>query len=315
MRYANILETIGNTPLVELKSFNPRPNVQIFAKLEGVNPSGSIKDRIARKMIEQAESQHLLTKDSILLEPTSGNTGVALALVANMKGYPFTAVVSDKGTQDKRKLLELYGADIITSPGAAGSNGAVWLAQELVKQDKRYVMLYQYGNEANAIAHYETTGVEIIKDMPDVNVFVAGLGTGGTLTGVARRLKEHNKNIRVIAAEPVKGDSIQGLRNLGDGFVPPVLDQSVLDARLLVSSHDAWMRTCQLKVQEGILAGPSSGAVLEIALRVAATMDRGKIVIILADGGWKYISEGRWTTPISSQSSIAASVENIVPVK
>lgn len=302
MRYANILETIGNTPMIELKSFNPRPGVQIFAKLEGVNPSGSIKDRIAKKMIEQAETQHRLTSDSILMEPTSGNTGVALALVANMMGYPFTAVISEKGTQDKRRLLELYGAAIITSPGSAGSNGAIRLAQELVKQDKRYVMLYQYGNEANAAAHYETTAAEILKDMPGVNVFVAGLGTGGTLTGIARRLKMHDPSIRIVAAEPVQGESIQGLRSLADGFVPPVLDQSVIDARLLVSSHDAWMRTLQLKAREGIFAGPSSGAVLEVALRVAESMEQGKIVITLADGGWKYMSEEHWMTKLPSSS-------------
>src|SRR3982074_2544961 len=181
MRYDSLLDTIGNTPLVELESFSPRPGVQIFAKMEGANPSGSLKDRIARTMIEQAEAQGRLPAGSILLEPTSGNTGVALALVANLKGYPFTAVVSEKGTQEKRRLLELYGANIITSPGSAGSNGAIRLAQELITQDKRYVMLYQYGNEANALAHYETTGAEILEDMPDVNVFVAGLGTGGTL--------------------------------------------------------------------------------------------------------------------------------------
>jgi len=312
MRYANILETIGNTPLVELKSFNTRPGVQLFAKLEGINPSGSIKDRIAKKMIEQAEAQHLLTSKSIILEPTSGNTGVALALVANMKGYPFTAVISDKGTQDKRRLLELYGANIITSPGSAGSNGAVRLAQEVVQQDRQYVMLYQYGNEANAAAHYETTATEIIKDMPGLNVFVAGLGTGGTLTGVARRLKMHDPTIHVVAAEPVQGDSIQGLRNLADGFVPPVLDLSVIDERLLVSIHDAWMRTLQLKAQEGIFAGPSSGAVLEVALRVAATMNRGKIVIILADGGWKYMSEDHWMTKFPPQPPVAATDDRVV---
>lgn len=305
MRYANLLETIGDTPLIELKSFNPRPDVHIFAKLEGNNPSGSIKDRIAKKMVEQAEAQNLLKADSILLEPTSGNTGVALALVANLKGYPFTAVVSEKGTQDKRRLLELYGADIITSPGKAGSNGAVRLAQELVQQDKRYVMLYQYGNEANAAAHYETTAVEIIKDMPDIDVFVGGLGTGGTLTGVGRRLKRHNPATRIVAAEPVQGDSIQGLRNLADGFVPPVLDQSIIDSRLLVSSREAWQRTLQLKALEGIFAGPSSGAVLEVALRVAANMKSGKIAIILADGGWKYISEDHWMTKLPSFSSLA----------
>lgn len=305
MRYANILETIGNTPLVELKSFNPRPGVQVFAKLEGVNPSGSIKDRIAKKMIEQAEAQHLLKAGSILLEPTSGNTGVALALVAHMKGYSFTAVVSEKGTQDKRRLLELYNADILLSPGSAGSNGAIQLARKLVSQDKRYVMLYQYGNEANATSHYETTAVELLKDLPDINLFVAGLGTGGTLTGTARRLKWHHPSIRVVAAEPVQGDSIQGLRNLADGFIPPVLDSSVIDARLLVSSQDAWRRTLQLKEQEGIFAGPSSGAVLEVALREAATMQHGKIGIILADGGWKYMSEERWTTQFPALAPVA----------
>lgn len=312
MRYANILETIGNTPLVELNTFRLRPGVHIFAKLEGSNPSGSIKDRIARKMIEQAEAQHLLTSNSILVEPTSGNTGVALALVAKMKGYPFTAVISDKGTQDKRRLLELYDANIITSPGAAGSNGAIRLAQDVVQQDSRYVMLYQYGNAANATAHYETTGEEIIKDMPDVDVFVAGLGTGGTLTGIGRRLKKYDPAIRVVAAEPVHGESIQGLRSLADGFVPPVLDQSVIDARQLVSSHDAWMRTLQLKAQEGIFAGPSSGAVLEVALRVAATMKRGKIVIILADGGWKYMSEDHWMKQSPLQTPLATMAADAV---
>jgi [CysO sulfur-carrier protein]-thiocarboxylate-dependent cysteine synthase len=294
MRFNNILATIGNTPTVELSSFSPRPGVQIYAKLEGFNPSGSIKDRIALKMIEQAEQQGRIKADSIILEPTSGNTGVALAMVARMKGYPFTAVVSEKGTQDKRKLLQLYGARMILSPGSAGSNGAVYLGRDLAQQDPRYVLLYQYGNEANSLAHYETTGSEIVQDVPDVDVFVGGLGTGGTLTGVGRRLKEHNPAARIVGVEPVQGDSIQGLRNLADGFVPPVLDLNVLDERMQISSNDAWIRTLQLKEQEGIFAGPSSGAVLEVALRVANNMERGKIVIILADGGWKYMSEERW---------------------
>ncbi|HVB22495.1 MAG TPA: cysteine synthase family protein [Ktedonobacteraceae bacterium] len=313
MYYHNVLETIGNTPLVALESFSPRPGVELFAKMEGANPSGSLKDRIARKMIEQAEAQGLLKADSILLEPTSGNTGIALALVANMKGYPFTAVISEKGTQEKRRMLELYGASIITSPGAAGSNGAVRLAQELVQQDKRYVMLFQYGNEANPAAHYETTAVEIVRDMPDLDVLVAGLGTGGTLTGIGRRLKQYNKAIRIVGAEPVQGDSIQGLRNLADGFVPPVLNQSLLDSKFLVSSQQAWLRTLQLKEQEGIFAGPSSGAVLDVALRVADGMEKGKIVIILADGGWKYMSERHWTTKepetAYAMASIGASLE------
>lgn len=294
MYYSNVLETIGNTPLIELKSFSPRPGVQIFAKMEGVNPSGSIKDRIGKKMIEQAEAQGLLRRGSHLLEPTSGNTGVALALIAGMKGYPFTAVVSEKGTQEKRRMLELYGANIILSPGSAGSNGAIRLAQELVQREKRYVMLFQYGNPANASAHYETTGVEILRDLPDVNVLVAGLGSGGTLTGAGRRLKRHNSAIRIVAAEPVQSESIQGLRSLADGFIPPVLDQSLLDDRLLIGSQQAWLRTLQLREQEGIFAGPSSGAVLDVALRVSAGMDKGKIVIILADGGWKYLSEQNW---------------------
>jgi cysteine synthase len=295
MRYSSILDTIGNTPLVELKSFSPRPSVQIFAKLEGVNPSGSIKDRIAKKMIEEAEASGKLTPGSILLEPTSGNTGIALAMIARVKGYPFIAVLPDNVTQERRQMLELYGARIILSDGTQGSNGAVKLAQDLASKDDRYVMLYQYGNDANPRAHYEGTSLEIINDLPDLDVFVAGLGTGGTLTGNGRRLKEYNPAIRIVAAEPLQGDAVQGLRSLEDGFVPPVLDQSLLDARILVSSRDAIRRTRQLKDQEGIFAGPSCGAALHAALRVAASMERGKIVVILADGGWKYLSEDLWT--------------------
>lgn len=308
MYYRNVLETIGNTPLIELERFSPRPGVRLFAKMEGMNPSGSIKDRIAKKMIEQAEAQNLLKQGSILLEPTSGNTGIALALAANLKGYPFTAVVSDKGTQDKRRMLELYGATVITSPGAAGSNGAIRLAQQLVEQEKRYVMLYQYGNEANAVAHYETTAVEILHDMPDLDILVAGLGTGGTLTGIGRRLKAYNPAIRLAAVEPVQGQSIPGLRNLADGFVPPVLDQTILDERMYVSSQEAWRRTLELKEHAGIFAGPSSGAVLEAALRIAATIQSGKIVVILADGGWKYLSERNWTSFTSFSPDASAAV-------
>ena len=295
MRYGSILDTIGNTPLVELKSFSPRPGVQIFAKLEGFNPSGSIKDRIAKLMIEEAEASGKIKPGSILLEPTSGNTGIALAMIARVKGYPFTAVMPDNVTQERRQMLQLYGANIVYSEGALGSNGAVKLAQEMASKDDRFVMLYQYGNEANPRAHYEGTAVEIIKDLPDLDVFVAGLGTGGTLTGDARRLKEYNPTIKVVAAEPLQGDGVQGLRSLEDGFVPPVLDQALLDARILVSGRDAIRRTRQLKDQEGIFAGPSCGAALHAALRVASTMDRGKIVVILADGGWKYLSEDLWT--------------------
>jgi [CysO sulfur-carrier protein]-thiocarboxylate-dependent cysteine synthase len=295
MRYSSILDTIGNTPLVELKSFGPRPGVQIFAKLEGFNPSGSVKDRIAKMMVEEAEASGNVKPGSVLLEPTSGNTGVALAMIARVKGYEFVAVMPDNVTQERRKMLELYDAQIIYSDGALGSNGAVKLAQELASKDDRYIMLYQYGNDANPRAHYEGTALEIIKDLPDLDVFVAGLGTGGTLTGNGRRLKEYNPAIKIVAAEPLQGDGVQGLRNLEDGFVPPVFDQSLLDAKILVSARDAIFRTRQLKDQEGIFAGPSSGAALHAALRVAATMDRGKIVVILADGGWKYLSEDLWT--------------------
>lgn len=295
MRYSSILDTIGNTPLVELQSFSPRPGVQIFAKLEGANPSGSIKDRIAKKMIEDAEASGKITPDTILLEPTSGNTGIALAMIARVKGYRFTAVMPDNVTRERRQMLELYGANIIFSDGTRGSNGAVRLAKELAKSDDRYLMLYQYGNDANPRAHYDGTALEIIQDLPDVDVFVAGLGTGGTITGNARRLKEYNPAIKIVAAEPLQGEGVQGLRSLEDGFVPPVLNQSLIDAKILVMSVDAIRRTRQLKDQEGIFAGPSCGAALHAALRVASSMESGKIVVILADGGWKYLSEDLWT--------------------
>lgn len=300
MLYGSILETIGNTPLVELKSFSPRPGVQIFAKLEGANPSGSIKDRVAKKMVEEAEADGRLKPGAILLEPTSGNTGIALAMIARVKGYQFVAVMPDNVTQERRQMLELYGAQIVFSDGSLGSNGAVRMAQEMARSDDRYVMLYQYGNSANPRAHYEGTAVEIIRDLPDIDVFVAGLGTGGTLTGAARRLKEYNPAIKVVAAEPMQGEGVQGLRSLEDGFVPPVLDQSLLDAKFLVSSLDAIRCTRRLKDQEGIFAGPSCGAALHVALRVAATMERGKIVVILADGGWKYLSEDLWTRDLNT---------------
>jgi len=295
MRYSSILETIGNTPLVELKSFSPRPGVEIYAKLEGANPSGSIKDRVAKKMIEVAEADGTLKSDSIILEPTSGNTGIALAMIARIKGYQFVAVMPDNVTSERRQMLELYGAQIIYSDGTQGSNGAVRMAKEILGKNERYVMLYQYGNRANPLAHYEGTAAEIIRDLPDIDVFVAGLGTGGTLTGNARRLKEYNPAIRIVAAEPQQGDAVQGLRSLEDGFVPPILDQSLLDAKILVSSVDSIRRTRQLKDQEGIFAGPSCGASLHAALRVAASLEQGKIVTILADGGWKYLSEDLWT--------------------
>lgn len=309
MRYGSILETIGNTPLVELKSFSPRPGVELYGKLEGWNPTGSIKDRVALQMIEDAERQGLLKPGALLLEPTSGNTGIALAMIARLKGYQFVAVMPDNVTNERRQMLELYGATIIFSPGALGSNGAVRRAKELVASDERYVMLYQYGNEANPRAHYNGTALEIIRDLPDLDVCVAGLGTGGTLTGVGRRLKEYNAAIRVVAAEPLQGEGVQGLRSLEDGFVPPIFDRSLLDAKILVSGLDALRRTRQLKDQEGIFAGPSCGAALHAAFRVAKSMERGKIVVILADGGWKYLSEDLWTRDLGElEDSLEAKV-------
>ncbi len=299
MRYGSILETIGNTPLVELKSFSPHPGVQIFAKLEGANPTGSIKDRIALKMIEEAEASGRLKAGSIVLEPTSGNTGIGLAMICRVKGYKFVAVMPDNVTKERQQMLELFGAKIIQSDGRQGSNGAVRMAKKLVEEDERYVMLYQYGNPANPRAHYDGTAVEIIRDLPDLDVFVAGLGTGGTLTGTAKRLKEYNPAIKVIAAEPLQGDAVQGLRSLDDGFIPPVLDQSLLDGKILVPSIDAIQRTRQLKDQEGIFAGPSCGAALHAAIRTAEQMEQGKVVVILADGGWKYLSEDLWTRDIN----------------
>jgi cysteine synthase len=295
MRYGSILETIGNTPLVELKSFSPRPGVAIYAKLEGTNPTGSVKDRIALRMIEEAEAKGTLKPGATLLEPTSGNTGIALAMIARIKGYSFIAVMPDNVTSERRQMLELYGAQIISSPGTLGSNGAIELAKELVAQNEHYTMLYQYGNPANPNAHYYGTAPEIIRDLPDIDLFVAGLGTGGTLTGVARRLKEYNPAIKVIAAEPMQGEAVQGLRSLEDGFVPPIFDSSLIDGKILVYAMDSIRRTRQLKDQEGIFAGPSCGASLHAALRAAHSMEKGKIVTLLADGGWKYLSEDLWT--------------------
>jgi cysteine synthase len=300
MLYTSMLDLIGNTPLVELRRLSPSPAVRLYAKLEGQNPTGSIKDRIALAMIEQAEADGRLHAGSIILEPTSGNTGIGLAMIARIKGYRFIAVMPDNVSHERRQMLELYGAEIITSDGRLGSNGAVALANEIAAAHPEYVLLYQYGNPANPGAHYATTAPEIIRDLPDLDVFVAGLGTGGTLTGCGRRLKEHNPAIRVVAAEPLQGEGVQGLRSLADGFIPPVLDAAVLDAKILVHATDAIQAMRALAEQEGIFAGPSCGAALHAALRVARTMERGKLVVILADGGWKYLSEDLWTRDLGA---------------
>ena len=294
MKSDDILDAIGNTPLVELPRMSPKNGIRIFAKLEGTNPTGSLKDRIVKYMLEQAERSGELTKDKTILEPTSGNTGIALAMIGRRKGYKVKVVIPENATPERRQLLEIFGAELIYSDGTKGSNGAIELAQKLVAQDPTLYMPFQYGNPANPMAHYETTGVEILNDVPDVDVFVAGLGTGGTLMGVGRRLKEHNPKTRVIAVEPHPGDLVQGLRSLDEGFIPPILDTTLLDGKIMVDSRCAFAATKDLTNKEGIFAGVSSGAVVHVAIRMAHRMEKGNIVVILCDTGWKYISLGVW---------------------
>ncbi len=302
----DIVEAVGNTPLVELPRFSPKPGVRIFAKLEGNNPTGSLKDRIAKSMIEAAERSGELTPEKTILEPTSGNTGIALAMIARRKGYRITVVVPENVTVERRQLLELYGAEIAFSDPARGTNGSIELAQKLAR-DPKYFMPYQYGNPANPQAHYETTGAEIVRDLPDVDVFIAGLGTGGTLMGVGRRLKEHNPKVKIIAVEPHPGDLVQGLRSLDDGFIPPILDLRLLDGKIIVDSRCAFAATKDLMRREGIFAGVSSGAALHCAVRVARRMEQGNIVVLLADGGWKYVSLGVWQKDLPDIPEDAAS--------
>jgi [CysO sulfur-carrier protein]-thiocarboxylate-dependent cysteine synthase len=286
----SLLGLIGNTPLVELPRLSP-PGRTIYAKLEGQNPTGSIKDRVALAMVEAAD----LKPGQQLLEPTSGNTGISLALVAKLKGLELTCVMPSNATPERRALLELYGASIIESPGNEGSNGAVRLAQEITAADDRYVMLFQYGNEANPQAHYEGTGMEIARDLGRVDALVAGLGTGGTLMGTGRRLREAFPDIQVVAAEPLPGDPVMGLRSLEDGYIPPILDVSKLDRKLLVTNAEAAAAVRVLLEREGIFAGVSAGAVVHVARRIADELPEGAVVVcVLADGGWKYLSADFW---------------------
>jgi cysteine synthase B len=294
---------IGNTPLVELPSFSPKQGVRIWAKLEGANPSGSVKDRIALAMLDAAEARGEIYPgtDRIIIEPTSGNTGIALAMLARRRGYRFLAVLPENVSVERRQLLEVYGAALEFTPAEFGSNGAIRRAQELVQQrPERFVMLYQYGNAANPGAHFETTAPEILRDLPEITHFVAGLGTGGTLTGTGRRLKRDKPGVLVVAAEPHPGDAVQGLRSLDEGFIPPVLDASVLDRKILVTSDDAMLMTRELATREGVFAGISSGAVLHAAVRVARGLERAEMVCLFADGGWKYLSLGVWSQSIDA---------------
>jgi cysteine synthase len=287
----NLLELVGKTPLVELK---PVGDVQIYAKLEGQNPTGSIKDRIAKAMIEAAEASGELEPGRELLEPTSGNTGISLALVAKLKGYPLTCVMPENATEERKRLLRLYGANIVFSPGDEGSNGAVRLALELAEREPRYFMPFQYANEANPRAHYEGTGAEIAEALDRVDVLVAGLGTGGTLMGTGERLRESFPDVVVAAAEPLPGDPVMGLRSLDDGYVPPILDVSKLDRKVLVSNEESVHEVRRLLDEEGIFAGVSAGAVGHVARKLAEELDEGVVVAILADAGWKYLSADFW---------------------
>lgn len=296
LAYKGILSTIGNTPVIELQNLSPKPGVHIYAKLEGQNPTGSVKDRIALKMIERAEDTGEISPHRTLLEPTSGNTGIALAMIGRLKGYQVSVVMPENVSVERSQLLYAYGADIIFSDGEKGSNGAIEVAQDLAEKNPHdYLMMYQYGNSGNPDAHYETTGQEIVDAVPEVDLFVAGLGTGGTLMGVGRRLREHNPAVKIVAVAPEPDDFISGLRRLEDGYVPPILDLNMLDSRLLVGSLPAFRATKELLHQEGVFAGISSGSVVYGAMRQAERLESGHIVCLLADGGWKYLSTSLWT--------------------
>ena len=295
MRYESILDLIGNTPLVGVHALSPNPNVKIYAKLEGQNPGGSSKDRIARKMVELAERDGVLVPGATILEPSSGNTGIGLALVAKLRGYHLRIVMPDNVSVERRQLLEIFGAEVTLSPGVEGSNGAIRRAQEIAAAEPDYAFLYQYGNPANPLAHYEATGPEIWRDCPEVDVFVAGLGTSGTLMGVGRYLRERKPEVQIVAVEPPAGELVQGLRNLDDGFVPPIFDADVLNRKTIVRNRESVEWTRRLLNECGVFAGISSGAAVAGAAKVAARMESGTIVTLLPDGGWKYLSSGAWT--------------------
>ncbi|MGZ5339062.1 MAG: PLP-dependent cysteine synthase family protein [Thermoleophilaceae bacterium] len=297
-KYGDIVQAIGNTPLVELRRLSPTPGVRIYAKLESYNPTGSVKDRVARSMIERAESDGLIAPGQTILEPTSGNTGISLAMICSRKGYPLKVVMPDNVTQERTQLLRMYGAEIIYSPGDQGSNGAVAMALDMAEAESSYYMPYQYGNQANPDAHYHGTAVEILEELDEVDAFVGGLGTGGTLMGNARRLKEENHETLVVAAEPLQGELVQGLRSLEDGYIPPIINLDLLDRKIFVSNRDSVVWTKKLLEEEGLFAGVSSGAIAAIASRVAGEMDEGNVVFVAPDDGWKYLSSGVYTKTI-----------------
>ncbi|HQR26178.1 MAG TPA: cysteine synthase [Nocardioides sp.] len=297
-RYDSLLESVGRTPLVGLPNLSPSPDVRLWAKLEDRNPTGSIKDRAALSMLEHAEKEGRLRPGCTLLEPTSGNTGISLAMAARLKGYRLVCVMPENTSEERRQLLRMWGAEIVSSPAAGGSNEAVRVARLIAEEHPDWVMLYQYGNEANTLAHYETTGPELLADLPEITHFVAGLGTTGTLMGVSRFFREHKPEVRIVAAEPRYGELVYGLRNLDEGFVPELYDPSLIDTRFSVGPRDAVRRVRELLEREGIFAGVSTGAILHAALGQAAKAvragERADLAFVVADGGWKYLSTGAY---------------------
>jgi cysteine synthase len=297
-RFEDVLDAIGNTPLVELQRLSPSPGVRLYAKLEGRNPTGSVKDRVAKSMIDHAEAEGLISPGQTILEPTSGNTGIALAMICRRKGYPMKAVMPDNVTDERSQLLRMYGAEIVYSEGVKGSNGAVELALDIAGGDSSYYMPYQYGNQANPLAHYNGTAPEILEELGGVAAFVGGLGTGGTLMGNGRRFKEEDPATKIVAAEPMQGEMVDGLRSLDDGFIPPIIDLSLLDRKIMVSNRDSVIWTQKLLRDEGIFAGVSAGAIAYVANRIAGEMEEGNVVFLIPDDGWKYLSSGVYTQDV-----------------
>jgi len=308
-RYGDVVQSIGNTPLIERPRLSPKPGVRIWAKMECHNPTGSVKDRVARSLIEDAEEKGAISLGQTILEPTSGNTGISLAMICSRRGYSLKVVMPENVTRERTQLLQMYGAEIVYSEGELGSNGAVAKALEMAAEDPSCYMPYQYGNPANPGAHYNGTAVEILEELDEVSAFVAGLGTGGTLMGNGRRLKEaFGDAVKIVAAEPMQGEPVQGLRSLEDGFIPPIIDISLLDRKIFVTNRDAIVWTRRLLDEESVFAGVSSGAIASIAVRIAGELDEGNVVFIVADDGWRYLSSGVYTLPVEEIENLESTV-------
>lgn len=305
--HSSVLDLIGNTPMVDISQLSPKPAVRIFAKLEDCNPAGSVKDRIAKSMVLDAEKSGVLKPGATILEPSSGNTGIALAMIAQLRGYELKIVLPENVSLERRQLLEVFGAEIILSPGEEGSNGAVKMARQIAEEHPEWVFLYQYANDANPQSHYETTGPEILNDCPDITHFVAGLGTSGTLMGVGRYLKEHSPHTRIYAVEPPAGELVQGLRSIDDGFIPPIYENwgadDVLDGKSIVRPRDSLVGVRRLAKEAGLFVGISAGAAFAGAVKVAEKIEKGNIVFIVSDGGWKYLSTNAWSAPLDEAVS------------